>query len=86
MFSPTVKDRFLERFENLVITDSIGATESGFNGIVTVGKGNTAMSAGGPTVAPGRDTVVLDDDLNVVEPGSDVVGKIARGGFVFVQV
>ena len=29
---------------------------------------------------PGRDTVVLDDDLNVVEPGSDVVGKIARGG------
>jgi len=80
VFSPTVKDRFLERFENLIITDSIGATESGFNGIVTVGKGNTAMSAGGPTVSPGRDTVVLDDDLNIVEPGSEVVGKIARGG------
>jgi acyl-CoA synthetase (AMP-forming)/AMP-acid ligase II len=80
VFSPTVKDRFLERFENLVITDSIGATESGFNGIVTVGKGNTAMNAGGPTVSPGRDTVVLDDDLNIVEPGSDVVGKVARGG------
>ena len=80
VFSPTVKDRFLERFPNLVVTDSIGSTEGGFNGIVTVGKGNTAMKAGGPTVSPGRDTVVLDDDLNVVEAGSDVVGKVARGG------
>jgi acyl-CoA synthetase (AMP-forming)/AMP-acid ligase II len=80
VFSPTVKDRFLERFPNLVITDSIGATESGFNGIITVGKGNTAMKGGGPTVAPGRDTVVLDDDLVPVEPGSGVIGKVARGG------
>jgi acyl-CoA synthetase (AMP-forming)/AMP-acid ligase II len=80
VFSPTVKDRFLERFENLVVTDSVGATESGFNGIVTVGKGNTAMKAGGPTVAPGRDTVVLDEDLDIVEAGSEVIGKIARGG------
>jgi acyl-CoA synthetase (AMP-forming)/AMP-acid ligase II len=80
VFSPTVKDRYLDRFPNLVITDSIGSTESGFNGIVTVGKGNTAMKGGGPTVAPGRDTVVLDDDLNPVEPGSGVVGKVARGG------
>ncbi len=28
VFSPTVKDRFLERFPNLVLTDSTGATES----------------------------------------------------------
>jgi acyl-CoA synthetase (AMP-forming)/AMP-acid ligase II len=80
VFSPTVKDEFLVRFPNLVITDSIGATESGFNGLVTVGKGNTAMHAGGPTVSPGKDTVVLDDDLNVLEPGTGVIGKVARGG------
>jgi acyl-CoA synthetase (AMP-forming)/AMP-acid ligase II len=80
VFSPTVKDRFLDRFGSLVITDSIGSTESGFNGLVTVGKGNTAMKGGGPTVAPGRDTVVLDDDLKPVVPGSGVVGKVARGG------
>src|SRR5262249_16748498 len=43
VFSPTVKERFLERFPNLVITDSIGATESGFNGLITVGKDNTSM-------------------------------------------
>jgi acyl-CoA synthetase (AMP-forming)/AMP-acid ligase II len=80
VFSPTVKDRFLARFPNLVITDSIGATESGFNGLITVGKDNTAMKGGGPTVAPGPDTVVLDDDLKPVEPGSGVIGKVARGG------
>jgi acyl-CoA synthetase (AMP-forming)/AMP-acid ligase II len=80
VFSPTVKERFLARFPNLVITDSIGATESGFNGIVTVGRGNTAMRGGGPTVSPGADTVVLDDDLGPVEPGSGVIGRVARGG------
>ena len=80
VFSPTVKDAFLERFPNLVITDSIGATESGFNGLVTVAKGDRNNSAGGPTVSPGKDTVVLDDDLNLVEPGSGIVGKVARGG------
>jgi acyl-CoA synthetase (AMP-forming)/AMP-acid ligase II len=80
VFSPTVKERFLDAFPNLVITDSIGATESGFNGIITVGKGNTAMKGGGPTVQAGPDTVVLDDDLRPVEPGSGVVGRLARGG------
>jgi len=80
VFSPTVKDAFLDRFPDLIITDSIGATESGFNGLVTVVKGQTAMSAGGPTVAPGRDTVVLDDDLNILEPGSETIGKVGRGG------
>jgi acyl-CoA synthetase (AMP-forming)/AMP-acid ligase II len=80
VFSPTVKDRFLERFPNLILTDSIGATESGFTGIRTVSKDDTAMKGGGPTVSPGRDTVVLDDDFNVLRPGSGVTGKVARGG------
>jgi len=80
VFSPVIKDRFLERFPNLIITDSIGATESGFNGLITVGKGTTQMSGGGPTVTPGKDTVVLDDDFNILEPGSEIVGKVGRGG------
>jgi acyl-CoA synthetase (AMP-forming)/AMP-acid ligase II len=81
VFSPTVKDRFLERFPNLIITDSIGSTESGMNGLIMVGKGATAMKGGGPTVSPGRDSVVLDEaTLEPVEPGSGVVGKLARGG------
>ena len=47
---------------------------------VAVGQGNTAMRGGGPTVSPGADTVVLDDDLRPVEPGSGVIGRVARGG------
>jgi acyl-CoA synthetase (AMP-forming)/AMP-acid ligase II len=80
VFSPTVKDRFLARFPNLVLTDSTGATEAGFTGIRTVGKDDTAMKGGGPTVQPGLDTVVLDDDLEVVAAGSGVIGRLARGG------
>jgi acyl-CoA synthetase (AMP-forming)/AMP-acid ligase II len=80
IFSPAVKDRFLERFPNLVLTDSIGSTESGMNGIMAVEKGATDTHAGGPRVTPGADTVVLDDDLQPVEPGSGAIGKVARGG------
>ncbi len=79
VFSQTVKDRFIERFPNAVLTDSIGSTEGGLNGVLMVGKGEV-MRGGGPTVAPGRDTVVLDDELRPVEPGSGVVGKVARTG------
>jgi acyl-CoA synthetase (AMP-forming)/AMP-acid ligase II len=74
-----VKDRFFASFPNLMITDSIGSSEGGFNGIAQVGKDGTAMK-GGPTVKPGPDTVVVDEDLNVLSPGSEIVGKVARGG------
>jgi acyl-CoA synthetase (AMP-forming)/AMP-acid ligase II len=80
VFSPSVKDQFLERFPNLIMTDSIGSTESGMNGIMAVSKGNTQTSGGGPTVNPSRDTVVLDEALEIVEPGSGVVGMVGRGG------
>lgn len=80
VFSPTVKDRYLERFPNLLIIDAIGSSESGHNGMVTVAKGETAMKGGGPTVMPGRDAVVLDDELRPVVPGGGVVGRLARGG------
>jgi acyl-CoA synthetase (AMP-forming)/AMP-acid ligase II len=79
LFSAPVKDRFFARFPNLVITDSIGSSEGGFNGIAQVPKDGTAMK-GGPTVKPAPDVVVVDDDLNVLSPGSGIVGKVARGG------
>ncbi len=79
IFSSTVKDQFLDRFPNLIVTDSVGATESGFNGTIIVTKGQVNRG-GGPTVNPMNDTLVLDDDLKPVEPGSGVVGKMARSG------
>ena len=79
LFSQSVKDRFLDRFPNLIITDSIGSTESGFNGLTYAAKGDKG-EGGGPTVAPGRDVVILDDDLQVIPLGDERVGKMGRGG------
>ena len=79
VFSPSVKDQFFERFSDLVLSDSIGASESGANGYSLVQRGKTAMK-GGPTVTAVRDSVVLDDELRPVEPGSSVIGKVARKG------
>jgi len=80
IFSPTVKDQFIEVFPNLVITDSIGSSESGFNGLRMVGKGDTQMKGGGPTVTPGPDVVILDENLVPIPPGDYRTGKLGRGG------
>jgi acyl-CoA synthetase (AMP-forming)/AMP-acid ligase II len=79
LFSAPVKDRFFAHFPNLVITDSIGSSEGGFNGIAQVAKDDTAMK-GGPTVKPAPDVVVVDDKLRVLSPSCGIVGKVARGG------
>ena len=78
-FSPSVKDQFFERFPNLIMIDAIGSSESGNNGMIHVQAGQTAME-GGPTVTPMGGSVVLDEDRRPVEPGSGVIGKVARFG------
>ncbi len=79
VFSPSLKDQYLDRFPNIVLTDAIGSSEGGANGVIVVEKGKTAMK-GGPTVRPVSGTVVLDDELRPVAPGSGVVGRVARSG------
>jgi len=79
LFSPSVKEALMERRPTLILTEAIGSSEGGSNGYTMVQKGKTAMK-GGPTVTPIMDTVVLDEHLEVVPVGSDVVGKVARRG------
>jgi acyl-CoA synthetase (AMP-forming)/AMP-acid ligase II len=79
IFSQTVKEQIAEALPNVVMTDAIGSTEGGMNGIRFVQKGD-APKEGITTVIASADTVVLDDDLNPVEPGGGVVGRLARGG------
>ncbi len=81
VFSATVKEQFHDRFPDLVIADAVGSTETGYNGVRVITKGGHEKP-GLPTVRMGPDTVVLDDDMNMVEPGSGVVGRMARGGNV----
>ena len=82
LFSPSVKDMFFERFPDLILTDAIGASESGNNGMTIVTKGETAME-GGPRVSPSSGTVVLDPETYAeLEPGHEQLGMVARKGDV----
>ena len=78
LFSPSIKEKFLELLPNRVITDSIGSSETGFGGTSIVAKG--APHSGGPRVTIDHRTVVLDDDGKEVVPGSGVRGFIAKKG------
>ncbi|MFN8037376.1 MAG: acyl-CoA synthetase [Acidimicrobiia bacterium] len=82
IFSPVVKQQFMRLLPNAVIVDSIGATETGMNGIKIADRNEPIDSAPGgtPTVQAAADTIVVDDDFRPVEPGSDVVGRVARTG------
>jgi 3-oxocholest-4-en-26-oate---CoA ligase len=77
LFSPAVKDAIAAALPNIVITDAIGSTETGFAGIAAVTAG---APQGGPTVAPGPEVIVLDEQNRPAPPGQ--VGRLARGGHV----
>jgi acyl-CoA synthetase (AMP-forming)/AMP-acid ligase II len=78
LFSPVVKDACAKALPNVVITEAIGSSETGFGGLAFVAAG--AESRGGPTVTPGPDVIVLDDEGRRAGPGQ--VGRLARGGHV----
>jgi acyl-CoA synthetase (AMP-forming)/AMP-acid ligase II len=77
LFSPSVKDAYLDLLPNVIITEAIGATETGFSGLKMHAKGET-NKGGGPTVSIGPDTIVIGDDGKPVGVGE--IGRIARGG------
>ncbi len=77
MWSPEVKAGLLKHHPTLSLLDALGSSESlGLGMSVT-----TAANASGATrFKHDKDTRVLDDDGKDVEPGSGVIGRIARGG------
>jgi acyl-CoA synthetase (AMP-forming)/AMP-acid ligase II len=78
LFSPSVKDACAEALPDVVITEAIGSTETGFAGLSFVSAGDPHR--GGPTVMAGPDVIVLDDHGGLAGPGQ--VGRLARGGHV----
>src|SRR5580704_688788 len=78
LFSPAVKDEYLALLPNIVITDAIGASETGFTGLGYVSAGNKKPE--GPTVTAGPSTIVIDEHNRPVGPGG--IGRLARGGHV----
>ena len=78
LFSQSVKQEFLSLLPNVVITDAIGSSESGFTGMGLVGKDSDHSA--GPRVNFGKDSVLVDDDGALVERKPGAVGLIARSG------
>lgn len=81
VFSPAVKDQLIALLPDVFVTEAIGASETGFSGMTLVQKGQE-QKGGGPTVQLGPDTIVISDDGRPVEPGSGVIGRVARRGNV----
>ncbi len=80
VFSPAVKDRLFELLPDVFVTEAVGSSESGFNGIRLIEKGKTATTDGIINVNRGPDTIVIGDDDRPVAPGE--IGRMARGGNV----
>ncbi len=77
ILSESVKDQLEAALPDAMILNNFGSSETGHQG--------TAISRGGgqPTFfMHGSCTTVLGDDLKPVEPGSGVVGKLARAGHI----
>ncbi len=77
ILSSAVKEEIAARLPDVLIIDSLGASESGYQGSV-VGEDD----AGHPRFRMGPSTTVLGPDHRPVEPGSGVVGYLARRGHV----
>ncbi|MFW6870462.1 acyl-CoA synthetase [Nocardioides sp. CPCC 206347] len=82
IFSKSVKERWMKHFPNAVFTDSIGSSETGFQG--TGLQDASALSTDGPVVSIPPTTVILGDDNQILDPVTDVgkVGRTARSGNV----
>lgn len=78
LFSGSVKDAFFEVLPDLLISDSVGSSETGFGGIGFATKG--LEQRGGPKVGRHRHTVVVDDENRVQAPGSGAEGWLAKIG------
>ena len=78
VFSDTVRDQLKRHLPNIFIVDAYGASETGHQGSSTA----ESSPEKGLRFAMNDRTTVLDDNLEPVKPGSDVVGRVALRGHV----
>jgi acyl-CoA synthetase (AMP-forming)/AMP-acid ligase II len=79
LFSPTTKNRVLSLLPGRMIIDGLGSSETG-------AMGNKLSAESGDSDEPrfmvGENMIVLDEDDQPVEAGSDVIGRLAKKGHV----
>ncbi|HEY0775746.1 MAG TPA: acyl-CoA synthetase [Nocardioidaceae bacterium] len=82
IFSRPVKERWMAAFPNVFFTDSVGSSETGFQGTGLQDAEN--IKGEGCVVGLGPESVVLDEDNKILDMASNVgaVGRLARSGSV----
>ncbi|MBS1849277.1 MAG: acyl-CoA synthetase [Actinobacteria bacterium] len=83
VFSQPVKKLFREQFPDAIMVDAIGSSETGHNGITTAADEQGPNREGLAVTVKGYEgSVVLDENLEPVVPGSGAIGRLARGGHI----
>jgi 3-oxocholest-4-en-26-oate---CoA ligase len=80
IFSPALKQSFLELLPGLMIADGFGASETGAQGASFMSAGGTL--GGGFTMDREHTFVVADDLSRRFEPGETTLGWLARSGHI----
>lgn len=78
VFSETIKDQLRAKLPDTLFIDSFGSTESGHTGSMSATR--SASESGHPRFIMNDNVTVLDDERHPIEPGSGVVGMLARKG------
>jgi 3-oxocholest-4-en-26-oate---CoA ligase len=78
ILSDAVKEQLRRHLPNVFIVDGFGATETGFQGSGAEGSSPDK----GLRFAMSPDNMVIDEALRPVQPGSGVVGRLARSGHI----
>jgi acyl-CoA synthetase (AMP-forming)/AMP-acid ligase II len=76
ILSPAVKDDLQRLLPTTKVVDTFGASETGGQGRLSIGADRT------PRLVTDDRTAVFDDELRRVPPGSGVVGKLGRRGWI----
>ncbi|WP_372729311.1 acyl-CoA synthetase [Nocardioides sp.] len=81
IFSRSVKERWMAAFPNTFFTDSVGASETGFQGTGLQDKEN--IKGEGARIALGAGSVVLDEENRILDLSNvGAIGRLARGHHV----
>jgi len=78
VLSPSVRDRLQELVPDALVLNNFGSTETGHQG--SAFPGSETGADGRPSFAMPEGSLVLDDELKPIAPGSGRVGRLARSG------
>jgi acyl-CoA synthetase (AMP-forming)/AMP-acid ligase II len=79
VLTPTTKQRLIEAMPGVIVTNSVGSSETGAQ--MTHVSAPGAVATG--TFHAGSDTFVVSEDLNaILRPGHDGIGWLAQRGYV----